>query len=135
MAQTTTPAGVTISNTATSSYSDGTATTYTTTSNTVSVLVSNVAGLAITPDAGSHASVVRGQTGVDFLFTVTNTGNFTNQVVFKALGASIIKTGAATVTAAVIDVNKDGLIDGGDTDLLDAGDSLPPTCYKTAPSL
>lgn len=112
-----TPGGTTISNTATSSYSDGT-TSYATTSNTVTVTVSNIAGLTITPDAGAHANVVAGQTGVDFFFTVTNTGNFTNQVLFKALGASIIKTGAATVTAAVIDVNKDGLFDGGDTSIL-----------------
>ena len=55
---------------------------------------------------------------MDFFFTVTNTGNFTNQVLFKALGASIITTGSATVTAAVIDVNKDGLFDGGDTGIL-----------------
>ena len=116
-ADTPTPGGTTISNTATSSYSDGT-TSYATTSNTVTVTVSNIAGLAITPDAGSHANVVLSQTGVDFNFTVTNTGNFTNQVLFKALGASIIKTGSATVTAAVIDVNKDGLFDAGDTSIL-----------------
>ena len=112
-----TPGGTTISNTVTSSYSDGT-TSYATTSNTVTVTVSNIAGLTITPDAGTRANVVLGQTGVDFNFTVANTGNFTNQVVFKALGASIVKTGSATVTAAVIDVNKDGLFDGGDTDIL-----------------
>jgi len=112
-----TPGGTTISNTATSSYSDGTD-SYATTSNTVTVTVSNIAGLAITPDGGTHANVVLSQTGVDFFFTVTNTGNFTNQVIFKALGASIIKTGAATVTAAVIDVNKDGLFDGSDTSIL-----------------
>lgn len=117
MAQTPyTPGGTTISNTATSSYSDGT-TSYATTSNTVTVTVSNIAGLTITPDAGAHANVVSSQTG-DFFFTVTNTGNFTNQVLFKALGASIIKTGAATVTDAVIDVNKDGLFDVGDTTIL-----------------
>ncbi len=121
MAQTPyTPGGTTISNTATSSYSDGTD-SYATTSNTVSVTVSNIAGLAITPDAGTRANVAISQTGVDFLFTVTNTGNFTNQVLFKTLGASITKTGAATVTAAVIDVNKDGLIDGSDTNILTNG--------------
>jgi hypothetical protein len=118
-----TPGGTTISNTVTSTYSDGT-TSYATTSNTVTVTVSNIAGLTITPDAGAHANVVAGQTGVDFFFTVTNTGNFTNQVLFKALGASIIKTGAATVTAAVIDVNKDGLFDGGDTDILANGSDV-----------
>src|SRR5882762_8403769 len=92
-----TPGGTTITNTATSSYSDGT-TSYATTSNPVSVVVSNIAGLTITPDAGTNPTVVVGQTNVDFSFTVTNTGNFTNQVVFKALGASIIKTGSATAT-------------------------------------
>jgi hypothetical protein len=116
-----TAGGTVITNTATSTYSDGT-NDYATTSNTVTVTISNVAGLTITPDAGSHASVVRGQSGVDFFFTVTNTGNFTNQVVFKALGASIVKTGAATVTAAVIDVNKDGLFDGGDTSIMAGSD-------------
>lgn len=119
MAQT--PGGTVISNTATSSYTDGTATTYNTTSNTVSVTVSNVAGLTITPDAGAHAGVVRSQTNVDFFFTVTNTGNFTNQVVFKATGASIIRTGSATVTAAFIDLNQNGAFDTGETDILANG--------------
>lgn len=118
-----TPGGTTISNTATSTYSDGT-NSFETASNTVSVTVSNIAGLAITPDAGTRANVVLSQTGVDFFFTVTNTGNFANQVVFKASGASIIKTGAAAVTAAVIDVNKDGLIDGGDTDIFANGSDV-----------
>jgi hypothetical protein len=124
MAQTPyTPGGTTISNIATSSYSDGT-NAYATTSNTVSVTVSNIAGLTITPDAGSRATVVLDQTGVDFFFTVTNTGNFTNQVDFKASGASIIKTGAATVTAAVIDVDKSGTINGGDTDIFANGSAV-----------
>src|SRR6185295_6176060 len=73
---------------------------------------------AITPDAGTRANVVVSQTGVDFLFTVTNTGNFTNQVVFKDAGASIILTGSASITAAVIDLDKNGVIDVTDTDIL-----------------
>lgn len=112
-----TPGGTVISNQASATYSDGTS-SFSTVSNTVTVTVSNIAGLAITPDAGTRANVVLSQTNVDFNFTVTNTGNFTNQVVFKALGASIIKTGSATVTTAVIDVNKDGLFDAGDTSIL-----------------
>ena len=124
MAQTTTPSGTTISNTATATYSDAVTdgTDFTTTSNTVTVLVTDVAGLAITPDAGTRANVVVSQTGVDFLFTITNTGNFTNQVVFKQAGASIILTGLASITAAVIDLDKDGAIDvGDDTDILANG--------------
>jgi hypothetical protein len=118
-AQTTTPGGTVISNTATSTYSDAVSggTDFTTTSNRVDVTVTDISGLAITPDAGTRANVVRSQTGVDFLFTITNTGNFTNQVVFKEAGASIILTGSASITAAVIDLDKDGIIDAGETDI------------------
>ena len=59
-----------------------------TASNTVVVTVSNVAGLTITPDAGSDPTVVAGETLVLYNFTVTNTGNFINQVQFLASGAS-----------------------------------------------
>ena len=123
MAQTTTPSGTVISNTATSTYSDAVSggTDFTTTSNTVDITVTDVAGLAITPDAGTRANVVLNQTGVDFLFTVTNTGNFTNQVVFKEAGESIILTGSASITAAVIDLDKDGVIDVADTDIFGNG--------------
>src|ERR1051326_1560935 len=77
-----TPGGTTISNQASATYSDGT-NSYSTVSNTVTVTVSNVSGLAITPDAGSNPTVVAGQTGVIYNFTVTNTGNFTDQVRFQ----------------------------------------------------
>ena len=76
-----TPGGTVISNQASATYSDGT-NSYSTVSNTVTVTVSNVSGLAITPDAGSNPTVVAGQTGVLYDFTVTNTGNFTDQVRF-----------------------------------------------------
>ena len=59
-----TPGGTTISNQASATYSDGT-NSYSTVSNTVTVTVSNVSGLAITPDAGSNPTVVAGQTGVN----------------------------------------------------------------------
>src|ERR1700687_4602241 len=78
-----TPGGTVISNQASATYSDGT-NSYSTVSNTVTVTVSNVSGLTITPDAGSNPSVVAGQTGVLYNFTVTNTGNFTDQVRFLA---------------------------------------------------
>jgi hypothetical protein len=121
--------GTTISNTATSTYADETGTdTFTTTSNTVEVIVSNIAGLAITPDAGNNGAVVRDQTNVNFVFTVYNTGNFTNQVVFKEAGASIIKTGSAaansTITAAFIDANSNGIFDGADLDIFESDDDV-----------
>jgi hypothetical protein len=113
-----TAGGTQILNQASASYSDGSGNTYSTVSNTVTVTVANVSGLAITPDAGSRASVVPGQTGVLYSFTVTNTGNFADQVRFLASGASVQLTGSATVSAAVIDVNGSGTINAGDTDIL-----------------
>src|SRR6266576_5372910 len=78
-----TPADTVISNQASASYTDGT-NTYNTVSNTVTVTVSKVSGLAITPDAGSNPTVVPGQTAVLFNFTVTNSGNFSDKVHFVA---------------------------------------------------
>jgi hypothetical protein len=114
-----TAGGTQIQNQASASYSDG-STSYTTVSNTVTVTVANVSGLAITPDAGSNPAIVAGQTGVDFAFTVTNTSNFATRVRFLASGASIALAGPATVTAAVIDINSNG-IDAGDTDVFTNG--------------
>jgi hypothetical protein len=111
-----TPGGTTISNQASATYSDGT-NSYSTVSNTVTVTVSNVSGLAITPDGGSNPTVVAGQTGVLYNFTVTNTGNFTDQVRFLANGASVHVAGPGLVTRAVIDLDNSGTINVGDTDI------------------
>jgi hypothetical protein len=109
-----TAGGTTISNQASASYSDGT-NTYNTVSNTVTVTVSNVSGLAITPDAGSNPTVVAGQTLVIYNFTVTNTGNFSDQVRFMAGSARV--NAPNTVTRAVIDLDNSGTINAGDTDI------------------
>lgn len=112
-----TPGGTVISNQASATYSDGT-TSYSTVSNTVTVTVSNVSGLVITPDVGSNPAVVAGQTGVLYNFTVTNTGNFTDKVHFLAGGASANVNGPGTITRAVIDVDNSGTINVGDTDIM-----------------
>src|SRR5438132_9504477 len=111
-----TPGGTTITNQASATYSDGT-NSYSTVSNTVTVTVSNVSGLTITPDAGSNPTVVPGQTAVIYNFTVTNTGNFTDQVRFLASGASVRIVGPGSVTRAVIDVDGSSTINAGDTDI------------------
>src|SRR5712692_2064257 len=101
-----TPGGTTISNQASATYSDGT-NSYATVSNTVTVTVSNVSGLAITPDAGSNPTVVAGQTAVLFNFSVTNNATSTDKVHFLAGGASahLGGTASATITRAVIDLD------------------------------
>src|SRR5258707_4561924 len=114
MAQT--PGGTTISNQASATYSDGT-NSYSTVSNTVTVTVSNVSALALTPDAASNPTVVAGQTAVLFNFTVTNTGNFTDKVHFVAGSAHLSGTAAATITRTFIDVDNSGTINVPDTDI------------------
>lgn len=114
-----TPGGTVISNQASATYSDGT-NSYSTVSNTVTVTVSNVSGITITPDAGSNPTAVAGQTGVLYDFTVSNTGNFTDQVRFLASGASVRVVGPGTITRAVIDDDNNGF-DAGDADIFTNG--------------
>lgn len=100
-----TTAGTPIKNTASATYGDGSGppTQYSTVSNEVVVTVAKVAGLTITPDAGTTPSVVAGQTGVTMDFVVTNTGNATDQVRFLASNASFQIPAGLTLTAAVVD--------------------------------
>jgi hypothetical protein len=118
-----TPGSTVISNTATATYKDTSNNDYETQSNTVTVTVANVSGLAITPDGQTNSGVVAGEADVKFVFTVTNTGNFTDQARFLASGASVHLTGPGTVTAAVID-NGDNQIGPGDTDIFGNGGAV-----------
>src|SRR2546430_4998848 len=114
-----TPGGTVISNQASASYSDGT-NSYSTVSNTVTVTVSNVSGLVITPDPpATNGTVVAGETLVVFNFTVTNTGNFSDQVRFMAGSARV--NAPHTVSRAVIDVDGSSTINAGDTDITSGG--------------
>jgi hypothetical protein len=110
-----TTGGTIISNQAAGAYQDDAATAYETLSNTITVTVANVSGLAITPDGTSIAGVVPGQTGVQFPFTLTNTSNYAAKFHFRASGASITAT-LGTVTAAFVDYNGNSTYDSG-TDL------------------
>src|SRR5256886_11944229 len=114
-----TPGGTVISNQASATYSDGT-NSYSTVSNTVTVTVSNVSGLVITPDPpATNGTVVAGETLVVFNFTVTNTGNFSDQVRFMAGCARV--NAPHTVSRAVIDVDGSSTINAGDTDITSGG--------------
>jgi hypothetical protein len=127
-----TAADTQINNTATATYTDGPgpgSQSYQTSSNTVTVIVSKVSGLTITPDVtdgSSDPTVVPGETGVRFNFTVTNTGNFTDDVRFLANGASVqVASGMATVTSAFVDFNSNNTFDAGtDVNINDAAADL-----------
>lgn len=91
-----------IQNQASATYSDGNGNSFSSVSNTVTITVAKVAGLAITPDGQTNTSVVPGQTNVTFTFRVTNTGNFTDQVRFLASGSSLRLVGPGVINSAVI---------------------------------
>jgi hypothetical protein len=88
-----TAAGISIKNTATGTFSDGT-TTYNTTSNTVTIDVSEVAGIDILAQPPSNTSPNAGE-GLYVDFVVTNVGNDPTQFFIP---------GTATLTQAVADV-------------------------------
>ena len=116
-----TAGGTVISNQASATYSDGT-NSYSTISNTVTVTVSLVSGLTITPDAGTSVTdptVVAGQALSRYAFTVTNTGNFTDQVRFASGSARV--NAPNTVIRAYIDADSSGTFNGGDTDITSGG--------------
>lgn len=125
----TTPADTPIDNTATATYNDTTGGNYTATSNKVTVTVSKVSGLTITPDVTNGTSdptVVPGQLNARFIFAVTNTGNFTDDVRFLANGASVqIASGMATVASAFVDFNGNNTYEAGtDVDINDGSADL-----------
>ncbi|MBD0371830.1 MAG: hypothetical protein ICV60_13400 [Pyrinomonadaceae bacterium] len=116
-AQAQTAGGTQINNQASASYSDGNGNNFSTVSNTVTVTVANVSGLTITPDAGTNSTVVAGQQNVDFVFRITNTGNFSDQVRFLASGGSIRVVGPGTVQSAIIvGPNTNVFTNGADVD-------------------
>lgn len=116
-AQSQTAGGTQINNQASASYSDSDGNNFSTVSNTVTVTVANVSGLTITPDAGINSTVVAGQQNVDFVFRITNTGNFSDQVRFLANGQSIRVVGPGTIQSAVIvGPNTNVFTNSGDVD-------------------
>jgi hypothetical protein len=106
-----------ISNQASAVYTDSSNNNYSTVSNTITVTVANVSGLRILPDNAVNSAVVPGDTNAFFLFTVTNTGNFADQVRFLASGQSLNLTGPGTITAAVIDMDGSNTITAGDVNV------------------
>lgn len=116
-----TSGGTIISNQASAVYTDSASNNYSTVSNTVTVTVANVSGLRILPDDAVNPAVVPGDTNAFFLFTVTNTGNFADQVRFLASGQSLNLTGPGVITAAVIDMDSSNTITAGDINIFSNG--------------
>lgn len=110
-----TPGGTIIRNKASATYTDDPSnpTKYSVQSNEVTTTVSYVAGLQITPDGSAPATTVLPGATATYTFTVTNLGNFTDNVEFLASGASIQITGPGTVSQGFIDVNGNSTYESG----------------------
>jgi hypothetical protein len=125
-----------ISNQASAVYTDSSNNNYSTVSNTVTVTVANVSGLRILPDDAVNPAVVPGDTNAFFLFTVTNTGNFSDQVRFLAGGQSLNLTGPGTITNAVIDMDGSNTITAGDVNVFsNASDVLHALAQNASATL
>lgn len=112
-----TPAGTTISNTATGTYDDGTGISIETTSNTVEITVAEVAGVTV-QNAGidnvtTPTTALKPGDTADFKFNVTNTGNDPSKFFIPSAivlnGASAVVNGSATSVSYVV-LNPDGTV-------------------------
>ncbi len=131
-----TAGGTQIQNRASATYSDGSGNNYSTVSNTVTITVSNVSGLTITPDGGTRPAVVAGQQA-RFDFVVTNTGNFADQVRFLAGGASVRFTGPVDAASVIAFIDRGapggGFEAGVDIDIKgNSADVLSPSLAPNA---
>lgn len=131
LAQTPTPEGTTITNTATASWTDANGNTYTPVSASASVIV----GFLAAPDVTSPATVTPASpsTGNQIAFTITNTGNGTDQ--FSAaftVGTGVTVTGyqlGATTYATLAELNTALAA----TDVAAAGSATVTVVYTVAP--
>jgi uncharacterized repeat protein (TIGR01451 family) len=101
-----TAAGTTISNTASISYSDASANSFTAVSNTVDITVTAVYTVSVSCTADQNAN---SNTTGNYACTLTNTSNAPNTF---ALTASSLP---AWGTAIIVDTNGDGVRQGGET--------------------
>lgn len=121
-----TPAGTAITNYATGNYKDANGNSLpTVTSNTVTTIVSQVAGLDINPPLADLTE--GGNASVNYPVLITNTGNGQDSY---ALSASLAYTGSGTATAQIYsDLNGNGIIDGADAIITNTGNMLADGHY------
>jgi len=112
-----TPAGTSISNQATATYQDAQSNNFTQVSNTTTVTVISVWGVAITAPADNNAYI---NTTVYYPYTLTNTGNDNN-----SFGLSGSSSNTWTV-ALLLDTNGDGIHDAGENTTTSTTGTLAP---------
>ena len=96
-----TPAGTNISNAATATYQDGSGTNFTTNSNTVTVVVQNVAIESVTDVTTSQPQNIAPYQTVTDKFLLTNSGNSSGKFQLTALPTPTQSSGTAPTTFSI----------------------------------
>ncbi len=96
-----TPAGTNISNAATATYQDGSGTNFTTNSNTVTVVVQNVASESVTDVTTSQPQNIAPYQTVTDKFQLTNSGNAGGKFQLTALPTPTQSAGTAPTTFSI----------------------------------
>lgn len=104
------PASFNISNQATGSYSDDTGERYNTDSNVVTVTVSAVVGISVTPNETQSSATLERNEQATRVFTICNTGNTSSAYIVTSLSI----TQPATIISAHLDLDVSGTITAGD---------------------
>ncbi len=104
-------AGAVISNRAEATYQDDSGASFTTISETVTVTISAVAGVAVTPDETAPSNTIAPHDQVTRLFRVCNTGNNPDNFTLTALDV----TAPVTLNALYFDADNSGDFSNGDS--------------------
>jgi uncharacterized repeat protein (TIGR01451 family) len=116
-----TPGGTIISNRADASYQDEEGTNYSTVSQTVSVTVSAVPAVTVTPDETAPSETIAPNDQITRLFKICNTGNVED--FFLPTNADI--SSPAVITSIFYDTDNSGTVTAGDTPV-EIGTTLTP---------
>jgi len=103
-------AGTVISNRAEATYEDGSGASYTAVSETVTITISAVAGVAVTPDETAPSNTIAPHDQVTRPFRVCNTGNNPDTFTLTALDV----TAPLSVSAIYFDTDNSGDVSNGD---------------------
>ncbi|MBI5971265.1 MAG: DUF11 domain-containing protein [Deltaproteobacteria bacterium] len=128
-----TPAGTSITNTATANYTVG-GTPAAVTSNTVTVKVAEILNVAVTWQDATSVTVAPSDTNKVLTFRVTNTGNGSEKYLLSVNTAVVGDNFDPTLASVYLDANANGVYDAGTDTLFVSGTNDPVIAadgYKT----
>jgi len=119
-----TPAGAIISNRAEASYVNEDGELITTVSETLTLTVAAVSGLAVTPDDSAASSTHTPQERITKVFRVCSTGNTAESFILRSADINL----PAALVALYFDLDGNGIVSAGDTPVI-VGTTVSPSFY------